>query len=339
VTAVQLTLSSNLVPFATFLTSIGEPVARLLRQASLPSTCLDDPKTPVPTAAIWRFRELAARRSGLPNLTSVVMEHCELADLGPFARRLLRAPTLLRSILEFRRLVHTQSTTATFDITPCGDRGILFSHRLALRHEQGEWHAELYVLLWMLKLVRLVDPDWSPEEVWCSATATVDRVQAVESYGTRARFDQSCTGFLVPRAMLALPLHGAESHRRASGVDEADLWSTAPSASVSGAIKQLIRAYAPGGWLAANQASDLAGMSLRTMQRSLSVEGRTYSDLLEEIRSRMAEDLLENTDAPMSEISDRLGYSDQSGFTRAFRRWASVSPREFRAQRRAARAS
>jgi AraC-like DNA-binding protein len=339
VTAVQLTLSGNLVPFATFLAGIGEPVARLLRQAGLPSTCLDDPKTPMPTAAIWRFRELAAHRTGLPNFTSVVMDPCELSDLGPLARRLLRAPTLLKAILDFRRLVHTQSTTATLDITRCGDRGILFSHRLALRHEQGEWHAELYVLLWMLKLVRLVDPAWSPEEVWCSATETVDRVQAVESYGTRARFDQNGTGFLIPRAMLALPLHGAESQRRASDVDEAVLLSTAPSTSVSGAIKQLIRAYARDGWLAANEASDLVGMSLRTMQRILSVEGRTYSGLLDETRSEMAADLLEHTDAPMAEISNQLGYSDQSNFTRAFHRWAAVSPREFRTQRRAARMS
>jgi AraC-like DNA-binding protein len=188
----------------------------------------------------------------------------------------------------------------------------------------------------MRKLVWLVDPDWSPEEVWCTAAATVDRVRAIESYRARPRFGQRCTGFVIPRSMLALPRRGAASDGRTHDVDEADLWSIAPSASASNAIKQMIRAYATDGWLAANQASDLVGMSLRTMQRSLSVEGRTYSDLLEETRSGMAAEFLENTDVPMAEISDHLGYSDQSGFTRAFRRWAAVSPREFRTQRRAA---
>jgi AraC-like DNA-binding protein len=337
--SVQLTLSGNLLPFATFLGNIGEPVPRLLRQAGLPSTCLDDRKTPVPTASIWRFRELAARRTGLPNLTSVVMDQYELADLGPLARTVLRAPTLLKMIQEFRRLVYTESTTATLDITPCGDHGMYFSNRLALRHEQGEWHAELYVLLWMLKLVWLVDPDWSPEVVWCTAAATVDRERTIESYRARPHFGQRCTGFVIPRSMLALPRRGAGSDSRTRDVDEADLWSIAPSASASDAIRQVIRAYATDGWLSAAHASDLVGMSLRTMQRSLSTEGRTYSDLLDETRSETAADLLENTDAPMAEISDQLGYSDQSGFTRAFRRWAAVSPREFRTQRRAARTS
>jgi AraC-like DNA-binding protein len=267
------------------------------------------------------------------------MEQYEFAELGPLARSLLRAPTLLKMIQDFRRLVHTQSTTATLDITPCSDGGILFSHRLALRHEQGEWHAELYVLLWMLKLVWLVDPDWSPEEVWCTAAATVDRVQAIESYGARPRFGQRYTAFMIPRSMLALPRRSAASDSRTPDFDEAALWSIAPSDSASNAIKQLIRAYAVDGWLAADQAGDLVGMSLRTMQRRLSTEGRTYSDLLDETRSEMAANLLEHTDVPMAEISDQLGYSDQSGFTRAFRRWAAVSPREFRTQRRAARTS
>jgi AraC-like DNA-binding protein len=336
---VQLTHSRHLLPFAAFLTGIGEPVGPLLDQAGLPSTCLDDSKTPLPTAAMWRFRELAARRIGLPNMTSTVMEPYDVADLGAIGRAVLRAPTLLKMIETFERLVHTESSTATLHVRPCRDRGIFFSDQLALRDQEGEWHAELYVLLWMLKIVWLVDPNWSPSEVWCMSTVTPDRVKAIESLGARPRFGQRCTQFLIPRSMLALPRLGKDPCRSTPSIDEAHLRSTAPSRSVAGAIKQLLRTYAVDGWLTVNEASDLAGMSLRTMQRSLAVEGRTYSGVLEETRAEMAEDLLVSTDAAMAEISNRLGYSDQSGFTRAFRRWASVSPREFRAQRRRTRTS
>jgi AraC-like DNA-binding protein len=48
----------------------------------------------------------------------------------------------------------------------------------------------------------------------------------------------------------------------------------------------------------------------------------------------MARELLEDTEATMSEIAEQLGYSDQGNFTRAFHRWASVSPTEFRARLR-----
>ena len=162
--------------------------------------------------------------------------------------------------------------------------------------------------------------------------ATPERVRAMESLTARARFEQSCTGFVIPVSLLALPCKSGGSNP-----NEESLWSTAPSDSYSGAIKQVIRAYAGDGWLTVNETSEVVGTKLRTMQRRLSKEKKTYSDILEETRAEVAGNLLENTDATMFEISKQLGYSEQAHFTRAFRRWAAVSPTEFRARRRLAR--
>ena len=328
----ELTHSKHLFRFAGFLTRIGEPVGRLLNLAGLPGSCLDGSGTPVPTAALWRFRELAATRTGLPNLTLDVMGSSKFTDLGKIAEAVLCAPTLLAMIRSFQQLTYTESSTANFEIHPCHDDGIIYCNRFALRHREGEWHAELYILLWMLNLVRLVDPAWSPKEIWCISKATPDRVKAMESLTTNARFDQSCSAFAIPTPLLALPCKSGNSTP-----NEESLWLTAPSRSFSGAIKQVIRAYAGEGWLTVNEISEVVGASVRTMQRRLSAEKKTYSDILEDTRAEVAGNLLENSDATMCEISRQLGYSDQSHFTRAFRRWAAVSPSEFRAQRRRAR--
>ena len=58
----------------------------------------DDPKKLVPTAAIWRFRELAAMCTGSPNLTLTVMAPLALSDLGAVGQALSGAPTLLKTI-------------------------------------------------------------------------------------------------------------------------------------------------------------------------------------------------------------------------------------------------
>jgi AraC-like DNA-binding protein len=331
---VQLTLSKHLASYVSFLTRIGEPIPPLLRSAGLPTTCLDDPRTPVPTAALWRFREVAATRTGLPNLTLNVMGPSAFTDLGQIARPVLCAPTLLKMIQVWQQLVYTESSTAIFDIRPSCNGDFIFSNRFALRHQQGEWHAELYVLLWMLKMVRLVEPAWSPTEICCTSKATPDRVKAIESLATRARFGECCTAFAVPSSMLALPPKNDESNLHHLKPREEFLWSTAPSDSFSAAIKQVIRAYTGDSWLTVHQASEAVGISVRTMQRRLSAENKSYSDVLEETRAEAARDLLENTDATILEISVQLGYSHQSGLTRAFRRWAAVSPTDFRALRR-----
>lgn len=335
----ELTRSKHIAPFCAFLAGIGEPVERLLGQAGLPSTCLDDPSTPVPTVALWRFRELAAERVGLPNITLSVIGPYRPADLGTLVPFILRAPTLLRMIEEFARLTHAESSSALLEISPRGDQGVFFSNRFRLTNQVGQWHAELYVLLWMLKIVQLVDPGWAPTTIWTSAKPTLDRVHALKSLGARPRFQSGCSGFFIPASMLALPAHRDSSGELTPDGEENHLWSTAPSGSLSGAILQLIRAYAGDGWLKVHQAAEVAGMSARTMQRGLASEGRTYSDVLAEVRATIAGEMLERTDASMSEIARELGYVDQSGFSRAFRRWASVPPTMFRAQRRGARGS
>jgi AraC-like DNA-binding protein len=327
--SVQLTHSKHIFPFAAFLAQNGEPVGRLLLQAGLPSTSLDDLKTPVPTSAIWRFRELAARCTGLPNITLSVMAPYEIAGLGAVGQAVLRQPTLARMIEEFQRLVATESATAAISIQP-REGGVVFSVHFALRHQQGEWHAELYLLLWMLKIVRLVDRSWCPTEICCMSKSNPDRVNAMAALTPRPRFDQCYTGFPIPASMLPLSYTGSEP----VNIDERDLWSTAPSDSFAGATKQLVKAYAADGWLTVNQASDASGVGLRTLQRRLSAEGTTYLEVLEDARAEIATELLENTDAPLSEIATKLGYSNQSNFTRAFLRWASVLPSEFRARRR-----
>jgi len=310
---VDLTASRHVFPVATFMADNGEPLQPLFERAGLPDSCL---------AAIWRFRELAAMRSGFPNLTLAVMAPLALAELGAVAQSLLGAPTLLRTIQDFRRLAHSESSTANLDLTPYGNRHALFSVRFSLSHQPGQWQAELCLLMWMLKIVRLVDPKWSPTEIWCTAGATCDRLRAIESLATRPRFNQRCTGFPIPFSMLVLPQERCE--RRAE-VDEAVLWSTAPSDSASGAVKQLIQAYAEDRWMTLAEASDALGVNARTLQRRLAVEDKTYSALLQETRAEVAGHLLDHTDASLSEIARLLGYSDLSNFNRAFRRWAATA--------------
>ncbi len=328
----QLTASGNIRPVAAFLAEWGEPVEPLLEEAFLPPTCLETPKALVPTAALWRFRALAAARTGCPNLTLHAMETRELADLGDVGRALLGQPTLRKTIQEFQRLALAESQTAVLELRPWHGGCVFFSNRFRMRKNQVEWQAELYLLMWMLKVVRLVDPTWSPAEIWCIASATKERLQAIESLGARPLFRQRCTGFPIPSVMLAMAQRRIRSSQRDLKVDERDLWSQAPLDSLVGATRQMIRTYADDRWLTLSEASDALGMSPRTLQRLLAEDGKAYSEVLGEIRSESARDLLGRTDARLSEIAECLGYSTLSNFNRAFHRWSGVSPREYRAQ-------
>jgi len=72
------------------------------------------------------------------------------------------------------------------------------------------------------------------------------------------------------------------------------------------------------------------GMSGRTLQRRLSENGLSFQTLVDEARRQLAEKLLQQTDYSLAEISFLTGFSEQSAFTRAFKRWSGQTPRSFR---------
>lgn len=68
------------------------------------------------------------------------------------------------------------------------------------------------------------------------------------------------------------------------------------------------------------------GTSERTLQRRLQLRGVRFRDLLEEARRRVAIDLLSGSSMPVAEVAWRLGYSEPTSFSHAFRRWTGVTP-------------
>jgi AraC-like DNA-binding protein len=70
--------------------------------------------------------------------------------------------------------------------------------------------------------------------------------------------------------------------------------------------------------------------SARTVQRRLNEQGLRFSEIVEEERVEAAKRALSDTSHSLSDIALNLGYSDQSSFGRAFKRWTGSTPQGFR---------
>ena len=81
-----------------------------------------------------------------------------------------------------------------------------------------------------------------------------------------------------------------------------------------------------------NLARDL-NMSRRSLQRRLAEAEATYQSLVDETRRDMALRYLEDPGKSATDIAFLLGYSQQSAFTRAFRRWTGKSPSAYRSSK------
>ena len=72
----------------------------------------------------------------------------------------------------------------------------------------------------------------------------------------------------------------------------------------------------------------------KAMKRQLAKEGTTFTELLENVRQRIARQLLVETDAAVMQIAGLLDYASPGPFIVAFRRWEGMPPLQYRKQQR-----
>jgi len=71
------------------------------------------------------------------------------------------------------------------------------------------------------------------------------------------------------------------------------------------------------------------GMSVRNLQLKLKEEGTTYQKLFSTVRKEIALNYLKEKEATICDIAFLLGFSEQSAFNHAFKRWTGFTPREY----------
>lgn len=72
------------------------------------------------------------------------------------------------------------------------------------------------------------------------------------------------------------------------------------------------------------------GLSVRSFHRRLAEHGASFQTLTEETRRELALGMLRDERYSLSEIAFLTGFSEQSAFTRAFKRWTGQTPANYR---------
>jgi AraC-like DNA-binding protein len=186
----------------------------------------------------------------------------------------------------------------------------------------------------LLRARALTAIDFSPREVWFEHSAPADTREHRRIFRAPLRFEQTCHALVLDRGLLDHPLVTADSRLCALLDRQAqDLLARLPrESSVSDRTRRLLREVLRGGDAGVAAIARRLGMSPRSLQRRLAAEGSSYRGLLDEVRREIAVRHLGERDLAISEVASALGFSDATGFYRAFRRWTGASPAGYRAR-------
>ena len=154
----------------------------------------------------------------------------------------------------------------------------------------------------------------------------------LESYlETPIRFGATHNALVFPSAHLHLPVRTHDSVRVNALEQQAlSMLQAAPPARFGDTVEALLALG-----LAGEGAEAIAArldITPRTLARRLEAEGTSFRALREGVRRRLAESYLRMTSMSSMDIAISLGFSDETAFARAFRRWTGASPMQYRAQ-------
>ena len=153
-----------------------------------------------------------------------------------------------------------------------------------------------------------------------------------EFFGCAVEFEAKADGILLSNDSLKTPNKlgdQALSEFLTKHLDaELEQLQTAPSL-VRTTKEEIARVLSEGLPKMADVAREL-GFSVRSFHRRLADHGVSFQTLAEETRREIALSMLRDQDCPLSEIAFLTGFSEQSAFNRAFKRWTDQTPASYR---------
>lgn len=172
-------------------------------------------------------------------------------------------------------------------------------------------------------------------EVTFAHAAGFPREAYEELFGVPVRFDAGESALWFPPEALHVPFAGRDPVvRRYLETHAESLLAALPAAApplLAQVREAIVVELATSGAELSRVAKRLA-MSGRTLQRRLGESGTSYQQLVDDVRSTMAQALLRDRARSIVDVAFELGYADLKGFYRAFKRWTQATPAEWRAR-------
>lgn len=159
-------------------------------------------------------------------------------------------------------------------------------------------------------------------------------------FGGEVLFQQEATRVRLPLSLLAKPLRQPDAalldllERQAESL----LAELPDAGNLEQAVRRAVAASAREGEITLERVASALHTSPRTLHRRLDALALGFRELRDDTRRRLAEQHLADPGMGIAEVALLLGYSEQSAFTRAFKRWTGATPMAFRQAARAGRA-
>ncbi|MGI9343266.1 MAG: AraC family transcriptional regulator [Gammaproteobacteria bacterium] len=309
--------------------SYGFDPRPMMEDLGLDLSRIDVPGARFPEALLNSVTEELRRRTGDDCIGLTIGKYVRPTTFFALGFAWLASASLLGAFQRLSRYDRIVSTADRIELAPAEDHYALIIGR-RLEGRPMDYDAFAVAIIEMCRWIADTDP--APREVHMMHSGNGREGDYVSALGAPVFFDQPACKLVFDRKLVEAPARGGnEALADMSDRMSDDYLASLDPASVSRDVRKLLIDMLPSGNSSQERIAGRLNRSCSSLQRDLRAEGTSFSELREDTRKAMAADYVRRQDISLQEVAFLLGFSDQSNFSRAFRRWTGESPKAWRA--------
>ena len=329
---IYLVRSETILGFEDLVRELGADPEPLYHRAGLPASLFDNLDYMVPYSSVCDLMEIAAKelmQEDFGLIQGSRLKTFQIGVVGPLMEQCHNMGEALKVGTEHLHL-HNQGQTWSLEVHD----DIAFITREV--STSGDIPTFQYTVLSMCACYRylklLGGKDWYPLAV-NFVHAPPARLRAYyQFFGSKLEFNQEFNRMFFPASFLSKEISGRDDDLYDQLNKQVIEMKAQSEQSFLSKIKWLIQYDIHSE--ACTQAAIASAISMhpKTLQRELNRHGVTFRELRAEVRLDVAERYIKDSDIPLTEIANILGYAELSNFSHAFKARHQVSPTAWRSR-------
>ncbi|WNC73958.1 helix-turn-helix transcriptional regulator [Thalassotalea psychrophila] len=317
--------STVAMPVIRYLQHINAPVIDLMEQAEIPLSLLENKAQKLPAYPWWKLMQLAYDQTQDRAFGFHIDEQQKLSILDPIMQQIShQSNSVYDALVNFIYMRNSVSSHGKFWLTKQSKGAWFIRGRSEFDPKYGVVPMEQVVFANMLRLLRVFTlKKWSPKLI---TLVQQDKHKIFKQYYPHAMISENnlYTGFYIPDSILG-KLNPQLLGKQIVTQGEAILPET-----FAETLYQALLPYRRVKLPELKEVPEKIGLSLRQIQRRLAKEGTNYKEIIARIRFEFAKEWLLNFDYKITDIATALNYSSPGHFTRAFKQWSGITPKDYR---------
>lgn len=326
-------------PLFKYLAEQGEPLAPYLEWLGLAEEQLNQFDVQCSDERVNELFEWAAERLGDANLGLHAGKEIHLANIGLIGQMVLTCGRASQAFDLHTRYYNLMGNGTLQSYAVIGDEMLVRMQRAPGAENFSRQYHEFSLATWATLARSVAGEKYNVNRVLLPVPAPVDRSEQEAFLGCPVHYDDG-EGMRVyfDRELAEIELFSDDAQLRKSLETMANQRLLAFQGQQTdrdqllAAVKQTIAHRLMHGTPTIEQVAQDMEVPVRSLQRQLGERNRKFSGLIDLVRKQQAEAMLKDAEVSLVDTALMLGFSEQSSFQRAFKRWFDATPTEYRRQ-------